>query len=42
MATQLEKTVEDRDELRRRVNVNIQVMFEKTVKWHDELMRKKE
>ena len=31
-----------RDELRKRVNFNIELMFEKTQKWHQELLLKRD
>lgn len=32
---------EKHDDLKKKVNVNIDMMFEKTSKWHEELLRKR-
>lgn len=32
---------EQYDDLKKKVNVNIDMMFEKTSKWHEELLRKR-
>jgi hypothetical protein len=42
MVEELQALTTQRDELKKRVNVNIELMFEKTQKWHQELLLKRD
>ena len=42
MVEELQVLTTQRDELKKRVNVNIELMFEKTQKWHQELLLKRD
>jgi hypothetical protein len=39
---EISKLKEKHLDLKKRINVNIELMFDKTDKWHQELIRKKE